>query len=45
MSDDLEQLDSEEIPDDAIVLQCGRVVTPEGTIGRVEASTCSREDL
>ncbi|WP_280663072.1 hypothetical protein [Haloarcula amylovorans] len=35
-SDEIEQIDSDEIPDDATVLQCGAVVTDEGTIGRIE---------
>lgn len=41
--DDLPMIAHEEIPDNAVVLQCGKVVTDEGTIGRLDYSTVETE--
>lgn len=38
-ADDEQYLDREELPDNAMILQCGRVITEDGIIGRVEAKT------
>lgn len=43
-SDSLELLDIDEIPEDAGLTQCGRVVTNEGVVGRIDTETSTEEE-